>query len=579
MKLKMYVPSNRENHSLIANRYFSLVFGDITGNLASALSKANTLTAGKSGPFDLALFLASPGRLDQQGDGTTLEEIGKGEVKAELPVYIVVPGGGTKAEGEGEEEEEEEGSRVVGPRVTVLSGSSARLKTLDGLEIALATADAAATAAGPSVKRCDILVSETWPRDILAGVPEPKKPKGSVPSSDGEGALARAAQGIKPRYHFTSPPAPTAFYERPPFYADDTTEKDEDGTPTRVTRFISLGKFADKATRWFYAFTIDVPATSAAPASAPADTLPNPYTYTPAPPPSPPQSLPTDRFAKRTDHDDTEYDHRRATKRGRRDGGPPPSEVRPDTCFLCLSNPALAAHLLASIGPAAYLTLPKGPLPLPATELSDTGSDAAPALPRHVLIVPIAHLPVLPPGSLDREAASLDRHKFLLALAQMYSAHGLALVATELSRPQAVHLHTQVVAVPLDRAGDVLPAFKAAPATASKPSRGRGSGHHHHRGGAPEAALVWADRDIDPTETSYLRVQLLTASGARTQSIVAELPDGTRVDAQFGRRVLASVLGLDPQCADWRRCVQTDAEEKRDCEVLKKEFKDYDFTL
>jgi hypothetical protein len=54
--------------------------------------------------------------------------------------------------------------------------------------------------------------------------------------------------------------------------------------------------------------------------------------------------------------------------------------------------------------------------------------------------------------------------------------------------------------------------------------------------------------------------------------------DSVRFSLQFGRVVLAKLLGLEKRI-QWRDCAQTEEEESRDIEAFKNAFKEYDFTL
>jgi hypothetical protein len=54
--------------------------------------------------------------------------------------------------------------------------------------------------------------------------------------------------------------------------------------------------------------------------------------------------------------------------------------------------------------------------------------------------------------------------------------------------------------------------------------------------------------------------------------------DNLRFSLQFGRTVLAKLLGLEKRI-QWRDCSQTEEEEKTDIAAFKATFKDFDFTL
>ncbi len=62
------------------------------------------------------------------------------------------------------------------------------------------------------------------------------------------------------------------------------------------------------------------------------------------------------------------------------------------------------------------------------------------------------------------------------------------------------------------------------------------------------------------------------------KELVLPLSEGFRFDLQFGRRVMAKLLGLEGRM-NWRDCGQSDEEEKRDAEGFKEAFKRFDFSL
>lgn len=58
---------------------------------------------------------------------------------------------------------------------------------------------------------------------------------------------------------------------------------------------------------------------------------------------------------------------------------------------------------------------------------------------------------------------------------------------------------------------------------------------------------------------------------------LGSLNDEKRFDPQFGRRVLAKLLGLEKRII-WRDCQQTDVEETADADVFKKAYAEFDFS-
>ena len=62
------------------------------------------------------------------------------------------------------------------------------------------------------------------------------------------------------------------------------------------------------------------------------------------------------------------------------------------------------------------------------------------------------------------------------------------------------------------------------------------------------------------------------------KELVLPLSAEFRFDLQFGRRVMAKLLGLEGRM-QWKDCTQSDAEEKQDAQRFKDAFKPFDFSL
>lgn len=60
------------------------------------------------------------------------------------------------------------------------------------------------------------------------------------------------------------------------------------------------------------------------------------------------------------------------------------------------------------------------------------------------------------------------------------------------------------------------------------------------------------------------------------KSLVLPLDRDFRFDLQFGRRVMAKLLRLEKRF-DWRDCLQEDGEEKKDADLFKDVFAEWDF--
>ena len=82
-----------------------------------------------------------------------------------------------------------------------------------------------------------------------------------------------------------------------------------------------------------------------------------------------------------------------------------------------------------------------------------------------------------------------------------------------------------------------------------------------------------------PSSTSSSSPKTSSSSnGGTTALLTLPLSSSFRFDVQFGRRVLAKLLGLEAR-RDWRDCAQTEAEEEADAGAFKKAFEKWDWTL
>jgi len=232
-------------------------------------------------------------------------------------------------------------------------------------------------------------------------------------------------------------------------------------------------------------------------------------------------------------------------------------EIRPDECWFCLSNPGLTKHLIVSIGTEVYVTLPKGQLPP-----TDDTSPSLTSIPGggHLLIIPISHYPTfssIPPDLAPPIVSEVDTYKN--ALRTLYAVHGAVPVFFEVSRltGKGGHAHVQVVPVPEAKQDGVEGAFRA-------------------YGGQQ---VVWEE---DPLKA------LTDAAGGKMNYFRVDLPDGRKMvhiirpgkmfNLQFGREALGHFLELSDR-VDWKRCSQTEEEERRDALAFKNVFLEYDPSL
>ena len=412
----------------------------------------------------------------------------------------------------------------------------------------------------------DILVTAEWPAEIRTGskvvFAQDQQPVAQQSAAD-------LCSLLKPRYHFSTS---DAFFEREPFFHP----REEESGDYRITRFISLAPYGNAARqKWIYAFSLDPKAPSVP--TVPAGTTASPISLNArkrkAPASAETQSY--SRFATGS-NSNSNNNHPRRNKRARQ---PPPT---PQECFFCLSNPNIASHLITSIGDSAYLTTAKGPL---------SAADTYPSLdfPGHMLVIPLEHAPTLDlirdPEARTTTVTEMERYR--LALQRMLSSRsrtgtggkdgkeGLGAVTWEISRAGGIHVHWQFLPVPRDMImrGLVEAAFKVEAENEKYPAfdilsaAANGNTNVKTEDGTSTASV----------EGDYFKATIW-AEDVGDRVMVLRLDASFRFDLQFGRRVLAKLLGLEARL-DWRDCGQSEIEETAEAEAFKAAFKDFDFSL
>jgi hypothetical protein len=391
-------------------------------------------------------------------------------------------------------------------------------------------------------KTADILVTSEWPTGIRTGSKADFKSELGEPPS--QQCIADLCAELKPRYHFST--SADAFFEREPFF-HAPTEASPDTFP--ITRFISMASFGNpNKQKWIYAFSLDP--TTASPVIVPAGATASPLSVIGKKRPAQPSQESSFRFA--------DSGHHRRNKRHR---APPTTSE----CFFCLSNPNLATHLITSIGDNAYLTTAKGPL--------STGH-TFPKLefPCHILIIPLTHEATL--ASIEeqsRHETYKEMNKYRSAIHDMLvslSGSELGSVTWEVSRSGGVHTHWQFLPVSADliRRGLVEAAFKVEAENQKYPKfENRDVGDGFEETNDFFRIVIWSSPEGDDKE-------------GKEKSFVLPLDASFRFDVQFGRRVLAKLLGLE-QRIDWHDCGQTHEQEEADVGAFKSAFKHFDFAL
>lgn len=466
----------------------------------------------------------------------------------------------------------------LGKRTTLKTAEGVRIVALGGILDANISAEAPKDRYAPfhslgeakalkGANAADILITTEWPQGITKGS---QAGAAVSPSTAQQESIADLCAVLKPRYHFST--NSTSFFEREPFFHQQPEDKSEPGY--HITRFIALAPFGNNAKqKWIYAFTLDP--TAAPPVVLPPGTTASPLA-TSTKKRAAPASSQDEGFSRYATGASAYGSNSRPSKRSRQ-RQPPPG---PDSCFFCLSNPNTETHLVTSIGDDAYMTTAKGPLSTSST-FSAHGLDA----PGHMLIIPLPHVATL--ASIAEDASRTDTIREMRRLRS--AVHGmlastasgkLGAVTWEVSRAQGIHTHWQLLPVPADLVtrGLVEAAFKVEAENDGYPAFEK------------QTVSAAADAEEELEHSDFFRVWIWSpdaADGGETKDaksaeeltmLSLPLSSDFRFDLQFGRRVMAKLLGLEKRM-QWRDCAQSEEEETADAEAWKALFKKWDFTL
>ncbi|KAK9479784.1 CwfJ C-terminus 1-domain-containing protein-like protein [Lipomyces japonicus] len=527
-----------------------LVFGSPALDLRNALAKADQINSSAAGPFDALFLLGQVFRSDTSDE--LIELVLSKKLTPSLPTYFY-------------------SSKYIPPQVKKAIASNGQLS--ENL-ICLQSSGTIVTKKGAKISAIssyassfeleklkvqndvDVLITDHFPLhiDLLS---DSAKGKEAILSTKKDMKIGEVATILQPRYHFSPGPV---FWEREPFKNEGFLNNAPAGE--RYTRFISIAPFANsEKQKWFYAFNITVPFQ---PTDPPANTTPNPYIEgskiraaearnDPSSQADEEEDLIWGTGIKRKNEDDNQerqFKRKEKPKRGQNQPRPTRQPVDPSTCFFCLANPQLAQHFIVSIGEDSYVTTAKGPLPK-----SNSNSLDCPA---HVIIIPLSHGPTI--SSIEDEESRIktrkEMTKYKERISEMLAKHGYSAIALEISRYNGIHFHVQIIPVPSDKLDKVKPEFEKA------------SQINGYKLEEREDSSEIADAEED-----FFKVYL---PGGKVLYIL--LSNDMRFDLQFGRKVLANVLGF-PDRFDWKKCVQTEQEEVNDAERFKTLFSEFDFTL
>mmetsp|Transcript_19295 Transcript_19295/g.25141 ORF Transcript_19295/g.25141 Transcript_19295/m.25141 type:complete len:298 (+) Transcript_19295:950-1843(+) len=216
-------------------------------------------------------------------------------------------------------------------------------------------------------------------------------------------------------------------------------------------------------------------------------------------------------------------------------------------CWFCLASSTCEAHLVASIAEDVYLSLPKGAL-----------CDG------HVLVLPVPH-------SCNHAQLSDAAHSEVLSYKQAlskcfftsYGGAGMVVFERYADTRGTYHMHQQVVPLPASMTGAAKKAFER-------------SGK---RQSLNLVEMIGDDSLQSTGDDFYFYVEIWAPTGhAAALSPTTRLihrAKNTRIPVQFGREVLASLLG-HPERSFWKTCEVSKDQEAVATEAFKGRFASFD---
>jgi Protein similar to CwfJ C-terminus 1/Protein similar to CwfJ C-terminus 2 len=551
---------------------FSAVFGPVHGALKRIFARLHKILAKQDLSFVIIvgdLFSGTP----DENQAQEILDLLNGALLVPCPTYFGVGNHPIPVQ----VAEKVEASGEVCPNLFFL-GRRGTLKTSEGIKIAalggklaeldsaqltpLGNFDATFTVndarALTGAHAADILITNLWPQGVRSGS-KFYLPEDVEPPLDAQ-CISDLCAALKPRYHFSTS---AAYYSREPFFHAAT---DDESEVTRTTRFESLASFSnDKKEKWFYAFKIGL--STASPVTLPPDVTSTPFTTSRKRRALPGQDLSYSRYGN------ANGDTWRQPKRPRRS-----DFSKLENCFFCIGSPTLQTHLITSMADESYLTIPRGPLPPP-------GLGTVLGIPGHALIIPHTHVD-------DKVAVEQRAHlspkeydemqRYRRALCRMVQAKSngkLGAVSWEICRSHIRHSHWQFLPVPSDLIGEglVQAGFKVAAENGNLPSFNKyePSKMVTEKG---DYFRIWIWKPAGVAKVPGLEQGDDEDENGMETSMVMPIPSTQRFDIQFGRKIMAQLLGLGNR-SDWHDVTQTEAEEAADAEAFKAAFEPYDPAL
>lgn len=378
----------------------------------------------------------------------------------------------------------------------------------------------------------DILISQEWSSKISNITSMSNKVFGNEVLDD-------IVKSCQPRYHFAYGDE-TNFYESDPFTWDDLD---------RSSRFINIPDL-DSKNKWAYAFNLNLDSDSNENEKSKATFIDNPYKKD-----SKKRSLPD-----KSTIDNVEEENKSKSSKVRK--------ILPSNCHFCFTNSNFEDHMIISIGKSSYLTIVKGPLTVPRGDMHFSG---------HCLLIPIEHIPKLNIGQEEFEESDLVKEMvaYESSIVKMnYRKFDMSTVVFEINSERSIHFHKQIMPVPKY----LIMKFQASL------DRQLHINNEKFSNNTKLDFKIYESTDEeylgirnDP-KTNYLQFTIYETSESSPKIYLATFNAETRLDLQFGRRVVAFLLRL-PKRIKWDSplCLQSKEQETKEAECFQKSYKEFDF--
>lgn len=370
----------------------------------------------------------------------------------------------------------------------------------------------------------DILLAVSWPETLSRKTYTPN-------------TIDHVIKATQPKYIFVA----QGPYTTNVFHWSDTN---------RVTRFIGLGQYKSKD-KWYYAFNFVEDDEK-----IPSNLIKSPFEESlkrPAP----------------ISHEVTKPEKKQKT-------------IDPASCFFCLSNPKIEAHMIISVGTSTYLTIAKGPLTKPNLYANKP-------IAGHAIVIPIDHLSRVDPlqrfDLLTEDAVLKEALRFCSSLKRFYLASfEMGLCTYEINTNKSIHYHRQVFPINLHFSISKFRSFLDSFGRNTKGDRPRTevdfSLLRKGQGGNYDQEEI---KKIFGENKEYILIELSINNLdddklPGTYLFVSPIDSNKYLDLQYPRRVLAIFLNLKNRIR-WNKCIESQEMETVETESFRRLFKDYDFTL